>query len=144
LPEDKLHDAIDETATALLAQAQQSATLDADGKPVDCTLFIEQVRAFDAVVKWAEVRHKLKPPTPPEREPSQLERIKQQFNGPASERRRNPRKTKPRDGDAETVFDSEGSADGDSTDGTNPDPAPSGAAEPDAAVDPELAALLGS
>ena len=88
IAEKSLLEEIDETARALLAKVRQ------DDKVEKTELFIEQVKGFEAVVKWASVRQIIAPPPPPEKKESKFERTKRSFNGEADSRRGNPRSPK--------------------------------------------------
>ena len=74
---DPLHDAIDQAGRDLLTRC---GAVGDDGKTVSVT---QQVEAFAAVAKWAEIRHKMAPPPPSETKDreSKFERTKREFHG---------------------------------------------------------------
>src|ERR1700689_1626773 len=74
----QLIDSIDEAATALLLKVRRDGTLPQDEKP---DLFVEEIKAFQAVVEWAKARHAISPPPEPEKGPSKYDGLKRQFNG---------------------------------------------------------------
>jgi hypothetical protein len=108
---------LDETARALLAKIRQ------DDKVSEKELFIEQVKAFDSVAKWAQARQALIPAEPAEKKETKFERAKRSFHGETSGRRRSPRQRKASDGD---VSDTAEPGSGRSTDADSDDAADEG------------------
>ena len=82
MAEDDLLSALDKAAAHLVDLAR--ATVDAEGKPVPHTL-AEQVKAFDAAVRYLEIRNELAPKTP---QKAAFDGIRDAFNGSAQGRRR--------------------------------------------------------
>jgi hypothetical protein len=80
MPSDILDD-IDTAAAALLKRASGESLSDGQKKPT----LSEQVKAFEAAAKWAEVRHKIRPPEQkqPEKE-SKFDALKGKFHGRAA------------------------------------------------------------
>jgi hypothetical protein len=100
---DHLHDAIDKAGQDMLERCAREV----DGRPIPMS---QQVECFVALIKWAEVREKIKPPPPPvEKGETEFERIQREFSG---KRRGRPRKPTD-DGAAERAGATDGPAEGD-------------------------------
>lgn len=83
--EEDLLKAIDKSALVLLKYVRGDS-LDADKKD----LFIEQVKGFEAVCKWAEARNRISPPDKPKPN-SEFNDIRSDFHNSKTERRRRAR-----------------------------------------------------
>jgi hypothetical protein len=80
---DNLLQSLDESAKALLDRAQNG---DIQGESKVLPTIGEQVRVFESVAKWAELRLKLSPPKPKR---SKFDTIREQFaNGAAGRKAR--------------------------------------------------------
>lgn len=90
---DDLHEKINEAAKSLLSRVlvgdklrEQNA--DAETMQSEANLVAEQVKAFQSVVNWAGVRHKIDPPPPPEKKESQADVLRRRFDGAKALNRR--------------------------------------------------------
>lgn len=72
---DPLHVSIDKAGQEMLERCAREV----DGRPIPMS---QQVEAFVAIVKWAEVREKIKPKQPePEKKETKFERLNREFHG---------------------------------------------------------------
>jgi hypothetical protein len=76
---------LDAAAAALLERSLKGDVIEGEEKPVPVPI-AEQIRAFDAVAKWAVERNKVVPKGPTSG--GQFDRLKQQFHSSAPKRGR--------------------------------------------------------
>lgn len=76
---------IDEAGDALLKRARADAEAPEKGKRT--ITLSDQIKAFEAVAKWAEIRSKIKPVAAEKKEAKVVE-LRRKFNGGASQRPR--------------------------------------------------------